>query len=82
MCFIVCVMLDQTNRKLFTLQCTEFPLRPQPFHSENDSGLVCVVIVCDITTLISSLVIVETLWTERLNNERVGAEGLCASLRV
>lgn len=43
---------------------------------------VCVVIVCDITTLISSLVIVETLWTERLNNERVGAEGLCASLRV
>lgn len=31
---------------------------------------VCVVIACDITTLISYLVIVGLLWTARLNNEK------------
>lgn len=41
---------------------------------------VYLVIASDITTLISSLVIAEPLWAERLNNER--AEGPCVLLCV
>lgn len=69
----VCLAVDQSKEKLFTLQCTKFPLWLQSSHSENDSALVCKYvwfIAYDIGTLISSLVIVEPLWTERLNNER------------
>lgn len=70
-CYFLCWRsnLDPTDRKLFALLCTKFPSRPQSFLSENDSEHARrVVITCDITTLISSLVIVKSLWVERVNN--------------
>lgn len=83
--FFVCwrSALDPTHGKLFALLCTKFPSRPQSFLSENDSGPAQrgrVVITCDITTLISSLVIVKSLWVERLNNGKECETRVC--LRV
>lgn len=85
--FFVCwrSTLDPTAGRLFVLLCTKFPSRPQSFLSENDSGPSRrgrVVITCDITTLISSLVIVKSLWVEGLNNGKECEMRVCVCVAV
>lgn len=84
--------LDATDGKLFILLCPKFPLRPQSFLLENDGEYVqfCVhvhvrvhvTITCDITTLISSLVIVKSLWMGRLSNGKEGKMRVCLCVAV
>lgn len=74
------VSLHQSKGNLFTLQCSEFPSNFPRDHSHlamkmtvgvHVSVCVCVCVVSPVTSPPSfPFVIVEPLWTERLNNEK------------